>query len=87
MSQDVMVVDTGITAALLSGFLGFHGNVVEDAVFLGRCATLLGNCSPTFETTTLSRNVGRQSPNDAAPHPRRICDHNSSSFTRPGNWG
>jgi hypothetical protein len=48
MSQDVMVVDTGITAAILSGFLGFHGNIVEDAVFLGCGATLLGNCSPTF---------------------------------------
>jgi hypothetical protein len=48
MSQDVMVVDTGITAALLSGFLSFYGNVVEDAVFQGRCATLLGNCIPKF---------------------------------------
>jgi len=47
MSQDVMVVDTGITAALLSGVLSFYGNVVEDTVFLARCATLLGNCSPT----------------------------------------
>jgi len=87
MSQDVMVVDTGITAALLSGFLAFHGNVVEDAAFLGRCATLLGNCSPTFETTTLSRNAGQQSPSDAAPDPRRIRDHNIGSITRPGNWG
>jgi len=68
-------------------FLGRHGNVVEDAVFLGRCAMLLGNCRPAFETTTLPRNVEQQTPSDAAPDPRRICDHNIGSFTRPGNWG
>jgi hypothetical protein len=68
-------------------FLGFRSDVVEvfvlvayDIASVGHWVITVSNVqrkiiielnSVEEETSTLSRNVGHQSPSDAAPHPRR----------------